>query len=470
MVWSYLAQIAAFLITFGSTIMVARLVSPRDFGIYAMATAATTIINVFMQFGLAKYIMREAELSVQLLRSLFTVNFFLSLLYISAILIGAVFAEQVVGSADVSRFLYVFALFPLFAMMEFIPEALCSRDGRFGVISILSVLRAVVIALTTLILAWQGFAFMSFAWAQVFAWAATALCFNLLVWRPDVWRFRLAGAKDILYFGSQMIGIRGLAQLGTRAGEMALGSLLGLTSLGLFTRAAGLPGTLLNNVFGAAGNVIFSRMSLEMRETGEFHRTYTRFMRLLLGLMWPMMFGLAVLAGPVIRLLYGEKWQAAALPMSFIALATAVVIGLGMASEVFILRHETKRQFVIEIMRTAAGVLLFVGGAMFSLTAAAVARLGEALIAFMLYRPVLNKLLGGPEHALREIYIESLLLGCVAALPSLLLMLSTGFSAATPLHHVIGAVALGGLFWAILLYRRQHPLAEEFLRVVSRLR
>jgi O-antigen/teichoic acid export membrane protein len=470
LVWTYLAQISAFMITFGSTIVVARLVSPRDFGIFAMATAATTIINIFMQFGLAKYIMREAELSVGLLRSLFTVNVFLSLFYVGAILIGAMFAERFAGSADVGRFLYVFAFFPLFAMMEFIPEALCSRDGRFGVISLLSVLRAIVIALTTLVLAWQGFAYMSFAWAQVFAWAATAICFNVLIWRPDVWRLRFKGVRDILHFGSQMIGIRGLSQLGTRGGEIALGSFLGLTSLGLYSRAAGLPNTLLNNVFGAAGNVIFSRMSLELRETGQLHQTYIRFMRLLLGVMWPMMFGIAVLAGPVIHLLYGAKWQAAATPLSFLALATAATIALGLASEVFILRHETKQQFVLEAVRTGVGLLLFVGGAMISLTAVAAAKLGEALVAFAIYRAPIRRLLGAPEQALRKIYMESLMLGSVAALPSLLLMLSSDFSPATSLPAIIGAVGLGVFFWAVLLWRRQHPLAAEFMSVVNRLR
>lgn len=468
--WSYLAQISAFVITFGSTIVVARLISPRDFGIFAMATAATTVINVFMQFGLAKYLMREAEITRELLRSLFTVNVLLSLTYVGAILIGAATAQQFAGSADVGRFLYVFALFPLFAMMEFIPEAICSRDGRFGVISVLAILRAIVIALTTMFFAWRGYAFLSFAWAQVFAWAATATCFNILVWRPDVWRFRLKGVREILHFGSQMIGIRGLSMLGARGGEMALGSLLGLTSLGLYSRASSLPTTLSNNVFGAAGNVIYARMSLEMRETGEFHQTYTRFMRLLLGVMWPMMFGLAVLAKPTIRLLYGAKWEPAAQPLSMLALATAGTIALGLAPEVFILRHQTKRQFTIELARTIAGLLFFMTGAFISLTAAAGAKLAESLLALALYRGPLNKMLGGPDHALSTMYLESLVLAVLAALPSLLLMLWTRFSAETSLLAITGSVALGAGLWAVLIWRRQHPLATEFIGVLNRLR
>ncbi|WP_114227856.1 MULTISPECIES: oligosaccharide flippase family protein [Sphingomonas] len=468
--WSYLAQISGFVITFGSTIVVARLVSPRDFGIFAMATAVTTVINVFMQFGLAKYLMREAEITRELLRSLFTVNVLLSLFYVAAILVGAVTAEHFVGSQDVGRFLYVFALFPLFAMMEFIPEAICSRDGRFGVISLLSIVRAIVIAVTTLFFAWNGYAFLSFAWAQVFAWAVTATCFNVLVWRPDAWRLRFKGIREILHFGSQMIGIRGLAQLGTRGGEMALGSLLGLTSLGLYSRASSLPNTLFNNVFGAAGNVIYSRMSLELRETGQFHQTYIRFMRLLLGIMWPMMFGLAVLSKPAINLLYGAKWQPAAEPLSFLALATAVTIALGLVPEVFILRHQTKQQFGIETVRTIAGLSMFVLGAFVGLTAAAGAKLAEAVLALALYRRPLNRMLEGPNHVLAKMYGESFGLGLIAALPSLLLMIWTRFSASTSLIAIAGAVALGGLLWSTALWRLRHPLALEVIGLIKRRR
>lgn len=466
--WTYLAQVLGFLITFGSTVVVARLVSPRDFGIFAMATAATTIINLFMQFGLAKYIMREEELSRELLQSLFTVNVLLSLTYVGSILVGAVLAGSLFGSDDVGRFLYVFALFPLFAMFEFIPEALCSRNMRFGVISLLQVARAVVMAGTTMFMAWKGYAFLSFAWAQVLAWATTSIFFNVIVWRPDVWRLRFAGLKDILKFGSQMIGISGLSQFGTRAGEMILGSLLGLANLGLYSRAASLPATLYGNIFGAGGNVIFSRMSLDLRETGEFHQTYLRFMRLLLGLMWPMLLGLAVLSRPVIHILYGAKWEAAAVPLSLLTLTAAVAGGLGMAQEIFILRHETARQMKIELVRTVLGLVLFLGGALISLPFAAAAKLFEALLAFALYRRPMNELIGGPAGALRGIYFEAAALAMATALPSFVLMLWTGFSPETPLVPMIISVTIGGLSWVVLLWRRRHPLFVELFRLHDR--
>lgn len=459
--WTYLAQVASFLVTFGSTVVVARLVSPRDFGIFAMAGAVATIINVVMQFGLAKYLLREKELSQDVLRSVFTVNVLMSLTYVVFLLIGALVAGRIFASAEVGRFLAVFALFPLFAMMEFMPSALCSREMRFGAIAALNVVRATVLAVATVVLAFEGFAYMSFAWAQVLAWVVTAICYNVLVWRPDVWRLRFAGIRSILQFGAQMIGISGVGQLSTRAGEMVLGSMLGLTALGLYTRASGIPTSLYTTVYRAGSNVIFSRLSQDLRETGDLFHTYLRFMRLILSILWPMMFGLAVLAQPAIHILYGPKWQGAALPLALLTVAYAVTVGIGMTSELFILRHDTARQMKIEAFRAVAGFSLFAGGASISLPAAAGAKVAESILAFILYRRPMTRLVDGPAGELRSVYVEASLLTIAAIIPSFILMIWRGWSALTGLTDIIVSISVGILMWAALLIKRRHPLAME---------
>ena len=465
--WTYLAQALNFVIAFGSSIVVARLVSPRDFGIFGMAVAITTILNVFMQLGLAKYIVREAKADTEMLRSLFTINAILTLGYIITILLGAFAAFKLFNSPEVGRFLTVFALFPLIAMFEFVPGALAVREMRFGLTASMSVLRTLILTMTTVGLAISGFAYMSFAWAAVAASLATTIAFNIACFRPDVWKPRFAGSRTILVFGSEMIGIGGLNQLTSRFGEMALGSVLGLASLGLYTRASNLPITLYASIYGAGSNVIFSRLSRELRETGVFAVTYLRFMRLTLGLLWPVMVGLAVLAQPLVNLLYGAKWQDAAVPLSLLMLAFAVTISIGMTAEVFVLRHETRRQLKIESIRSAAGLLLFVGGALISLPAAAAAKLIESIVAFLMYRRPMNRLIGGPPDRLRAVYKEGLVLGGVAVMPSLALMMWSDWSPATPLAAVLVAVVLGICAWAAMIIKMGHPLAIEGFRALS---
>lgn len=464
--WTYIAQAICFAISFGSTVVIARLVSPRDFGIFAMAGAATTIINVLMQFGLAKYIMRAESIDREFLRPVFTVNVLMTLLYVFSILLSAVASERLFGSVEVGQFLKIFAIFPLLAMFEFIPAALSAREMRFGLAAAMAVLRAAVMASTTIFFALQGYGFMSFAWAQVLSWLATTICYNLAIWRPDVWKPSFTGIRSILQFGGQMIGISGISQLSTRGGEMALGSLLGLTNLGLYNRASSLPTQVYGSVYGAGSNVLFSRLSQELREHGSFHETYVRFMRLILGLLWPMMFGLAVLASPVIHILYGAKWQAATVPLALLTISLGVTVAIGMSAEVFILRHQTQRQFKLEGIRAAVGLVLFCAGATISLAAAAAAKVVEAAFAFALYRKPMTELVGGPTHALGGIYREALLVTLTAIAPAVLLMISARWSPETPPLYLAAAILAGVLAWAILLVKLRHPIYLECERLL----
>lgn len=450
---------------FGSSIIVARLVSPRDFGIFGMAVAITSILNVFLQFGLARYIIREKTVDQDMLRSLFTVNTILTLGYFIAIQIGA-WISLWTNAPEVGRFLLVFSLFPLIAIFEFIPGTLCARSMKFGLISAITVIKAIVIFSVTISFAYLGFAYMSFAWASVLAAAATAICYNIACFRPDVWRPRFTGFRKLAHFGVDMIGVGGLNQLSSRAGEMALGSILGLANLGLYTRASSLPTTLYLNVYGVGTNVIFSRLSQDLRERGEFHETYFRFMRLLLGALWPAMLGMTILSQPLVNLLYGPKWLGAATPLALIMLSTAVTLAIGMSAEVYILRHETRKQAKIETFRAIFGLILFLIGAAFSLTFAALAKALEVLIAYFIYRRPMDQLVGGRPGELEGVYRESLFLAIVACLPSGLLTVLYGNSPNTPLPFVFGSVALGVLLWALLIVRLRHPIFDEVASTV----
>jgi hypothetical protein len=130
----------------------------------------------------------------------------MTLLYVSSILVATLASNAIFYSREVGQFLLVFAIFPIIAMFEFVPAALAAREMRFGLAAAMAVLRAIVMASTTIILALRGFGFLSFAWAQVFSWVATAVCYNLAVWRPDVWKLSFVGIRAILQFGWQMSG------------------------------------------------------------------------------------------------------------------------------------------------------------------------------------------------------------------------------------------------------------------------
>lgn len=466
--WSYSGQAMNFLIAFGSSVVIARLVTPFEFGIYAMAAAFSSLVGVVFGLGLAGYIVREEKIDIQTLRSVFTVSATFTLAFSALLISAGAAATRLFGSPKVGEFLLVFGFTPLIQLLEFVPSALATREMRFGTISSISVMRAAVLAGTTIALALLGFGHMSFAWAGIAAASASALAYNLLFWEKTVFRPRFVGFRAIATFGFQMVSISSFSSINARVGEMALGSWLGLLTLGLYSRAANLATQMYSNVYGAAVAVFFVKMAADLRETGEFHHTLFRALRVILVVIWPMMLGIAILSGPIVQALYGARWLGAALPLTFLMLAYFIILGMGMHWQVFILRKQTALQTRLEAVRAASGLLLFCLGALISLPAAAAARTAEAIIAYFLYRPHLDRLIGAGSGKLDRLYLESLAVSVIAVLPSLALMAWTRFAPRTPLLWVAGAVFLGGIGWALALVHFRHPLLEELKRLRRR--
>lgn len=468
--WSYSAQALNFFVAFGSSVIIARLVTPREFGIFAMAASISAFLALVFGFGLSNLIVRDEEMPKDRLRSILAVSSSYTAFLCVLLVASGLLAKHMFDSPDVGDFLLVYSLVPAIQMFELIPEALCRRHMRFRTISAISVMKTVVTAAGTILLATLGFKHMSFAYAGLIATIASVATYNILYWRECVYRPRLEGYRTILTFGLQMVSINGFGQLNSRISEMTLGSWLGLSALGLYSRASNLANQLQQNVYGVATGVIFVRMSMDYRETGRFDATYLRALRILLAIVWPMMLGMAVLSYPFIQLLYGAKWLEAALPLSFLMLAYFTVLGIGMQWHVFVLRKETGLQTKLEAIRAAAGLAMFCIGCLISLPAAAAARVGEALVAYFLYRPHMDRLIGIPRGKLDRIYAECLALAVTAILPSLLLMLWSGFDPRTPLPLVFTAIAIGVAAWAALLIWMKHPVMEEVVLFWRRMR
>lgn len=468
--WSYSAQSLNFLVAFGSSVIIARLVTPREFGIFAMAASISAFLALVFGFGLSGLIVRDEEMPKERLRSILAVSSSYTAFLCVLLVASGLLAKHVFGSPDVGDFLLVYAIVPAVQMFELIPEALCRRHMRFNAIAVVSVVKTAVTAASTILFAWLGFKHMSFAYAGLLSVIVSVTIYNLLCWRETVYRPRLAGYRQILTFGLQMVSINGFAQLNNRISELALGSWLGLAALGLYSRASNLVGQVQSNVYGAATSVIFVKLSMEFREKGHFHGSYLRALRVLLAIMWPLLLGMAVLSGPFMNLLYGEKWLGAALPLTLLMLAFFVVLGIGMQWQVFVLRKETALQTRIEAIRATAGVLMFAAGSLISLPAAAAARLLEAIVAYFLYRPHMDRLVGISRGQLDRTYGEGLALALTAVLPSLLLMLWSRFDPRTPLLLIVAAVALGVVLWAALLMRLKHPVIDEVTIFWRRLR
>jgi O-antigen/teichoic acid export membrane protein len=468
--WMLWAQGSLFTLQFLSTVVLARLLTPYEMGVYALAAALTAVLATVQAFGLSTFIVREQDLHPELIVTVFTVNTVIAILLAAAIAGLSTFGGNFLREQGVKRVMLVLAFIPLLGIFEFLPSTKLQRAAEFKTLSLINTARAVLATVLTIGLAFARFSYMSIAYGQLGGYVLSALAYNVVGRRHVSLRIGLTEWRRITRFGAQMLAIGGVYTIGIRASEFLLGRLVGLGALGLYSRASSLNNLLWENIHLVIGRVVFVDLAAQKRQGASLRESYIRIVDIITALMWPAFTGLAIVSGPFIYNVYGARWVAAAHPLVMLCIASMVLVSITMTWELFVVSQETGRQARIEIVRTGAGLLLFIAGCLVNLTTAAAARIGEALFSVFLYRPHLNRMTETHTRDFLPIYRRSLLLTAVANLPAAAVMVAYRGSERAPLPYLLAAVAAGATGWLIALKVLDHPVAGEIMRLLRRLR
>lgn len=468
--WMGAAQASAFILQFGASVVVARLLTPYEMGVFAIAMAIVGTLGILQAFGMQSIIIREQNLTPERITTVFSVNTLISLLIASAIVGMAMLGGAFLQDPGVREVLLVLALSPVIDIVNFLPAASLERNGRFKVISIVNTIKSLIMAIGTVTFAVLGYKYMSIAYAQIISQLFAVLTFcwvgrNYLKFNIGFREFRWA-AK----FGFSMLAVAGVTDLSRRVSEILLAKLLGLPALGIYNRAVGLNSLLWDRIHMVVGRVLFVDFADHKRRGVSLRERYLGALEIITALLWPAFAGLAVLAGPFILAVYGAKWVPAATPLALLALASLIQVAISMTWEVFVASGELRTQMRIEFIRAGAAVAMFAIGCTISLTAAAAARVGDAIVAVLIYRPHLQRMTDTTLRDLLPIYARSGTLTLCALLPGSALMIAYKGSAEAPLGLAVGAVAAGIFLWALGLVLLRHPLLHEATRLLNRAR
>jgi O-antigen/teichoic acid export membrane protein len=466
--WMMLSQGGYFILQFSSSVILARLLTPYEVGVYTAGAAMVGFLSVLQAFGLTLLVVREPEIDRHLSASLFTMNAVIAVILSVAIIALSAFGGAFLHEAGVQRVMLVLALLPLIGILEFLPAANLERNGEFRTIAVINLLRAVAMTGTTVGLALAGLSYMSYPLGAVAASVVGAAGIMIAGRRYVSFKFGLTAWPKIVRFGLQQLSIQGVPALSLRASEFLLGRLLGLSALGLYGRAANLSNMIWANIHLVIARVVMVDLANRKRQGLGIREAYLRTIEMVTALLWPCFAGLGLLAGPLIRTIYGERWVAAAPPLAALSVAGILYVAISMTWELFVICNETGRQARFECLRSPVGLVMFVGGALISLTAAAIGRIGEAIFTITLYRPHIERMTSTTLADFIPIYRRSAFLTVAACAPALALMLIYNWSPETPFPLVIVAIAVGFAAWLAAIRLTGHVIAGEVFRLLKR--
>jgi lipopolysaccharide exporter len=336
-IWQGLAFAGGKIIVLATTIVLARLLSPEEYGLVALALVLMGYAETIADAGVAQALVYLPRTGV-IARSALLISVVLgSLLGLGAFLAGPLIA-QIFNLPDVEPLVQVLGISVLATSLGAVPEALLRRDLQFKKLTAAPVIRAATMGTVTLALAFSGHGAMSLAVgtaAGSVAYAAT--CWFLVGRRApwQIWRVRREALQANVKYGAPVAGSSILARLIFDIDYLIIGLLLGAHALGFYTLAFRLPEVLILNVFFVLSTVLFPLYAQVRGEPERLRSGYLTSVRIqsLYGVTTGV--GLAVVAPIVVPLVFGEKWMEAVVPLVFLALyAAARSLGAG-ANDVY---------------------------------------------------------------------------------------------------------------------------------------
>ncbi|WP_134742397.1 oligosaccharide flippase family protein [Nocardioides sp. 503] len=317
--WSALNNLTLRLGTLVTGIFLARLLDPEAFGVFAIALTVQTALMTLSELGLAADLIRHGDIDRRG-PTIATLSLVSSGFLTVAVLLAAPAFADFFAAPEATAVIRVMALTLLLAGVGVVPFSRLQRDLRQRE---LFQVELVAFALSTglaLGLAVAGWGAMSIAIGRLVSQTAVVvLQFALTRTRPQVGWDRSV-ARSGLRFGLPL-SVAGLLSLGLlNIDNVAVGRLGGVTALGLYSIAFNLsswPSSIVGTAIRAVAMPAFAEIHRD--GTDDSTATLARACGLTWGVAVPMSIGLAVLAHPVVTILYGERWAAAATELVWLA-------------------------------------------------------------------------------------------------------------------------------------------------------
>jgi PST family polysaccharide transporter len=311
--WSAASQLLRQLLQFISTLFLARVLLPSDFGLMGMVMVVVGFVGLFKDLGTSAAVIQKREVSEELLSSIFWVNagfglFALAILYLLAPAIAVFYHEPRVGPI-----LRLMSFSFLVSGLSNVHQAILERGLEFEKLA-----RLEIVATSAGVVVGVGAALNGLGvWSLVFQTVAVTTAMTVMLWSACRWKptysFSLAEVRSVSGFSLNLAGFSILNYF-VRTGDcLLIGRFLGAQQLGYYTLAYSIMFLPLQSISSVVGRVMLPVYSQMQDDHNRFQFVYLKIVGAIALLSFPLMLGLWALVEPFILFTFGAQWQPAVL-------------------------------------------------------------------------------------------------------------------------------------------------------------
>ena len=313
MLWSGIQRFGTMGIAFISNIVLARLLSPDDYGCIGMLAIFITVSNTFVDGGFGSALIQKKEPTQRDYSTIFWWNLFLSIVIYGILYLGAPFISQFYRIPLLSQVLRVQGVILIINALNIIQSNQLRKRLNFRKLAVINIISQLVGVCVAIVTAWHGWGVWALVAQQIVASSMTSiLLWTLNRWLPDV-AFSMESFRQLVGFGSFILCSNLINNICDNIQGLLIGKFFNSSSLGLYTQARKLEEVATTSISNVVNQVAYPVLAEKQADNNAMIRVLKRFIIFIAFVVFPLMFLLILIAEPLILVLYSAKW----LPLLF---------------------------------------------------------------------------------------------------------------------------------------------------------
>lgn len=445
-VWSAIERFSLQGVQFFIGVVLARLLSPSDFGMVGMLSIFLGVSQTFIDCGFSNALIRQKETSVKDYGTAFIINFAISVFAFAVLFFIAPFVASFYNMPDLQPVMRIVSLTLIINALYTVHKVKLTRNVDFKTQSKASFSAALISGALGIALAYNGFGVWSLVYQTVCNSVLNLLLMTILLkWFPKP-TFSKDSFHALFGFGSKILIASIISSIYSNLYNIVIGKCFSASSLGFYTRAEQLGNFPSQNVAGILSRVTYPILSQLQDDADRLRGIYMKYLQVACFTVFPLMMGLAALSKPLIVLMLGEKWMPSVVLLQILCFGLMLDPICNINLNLLYVKGRSDLVLKLEVIKKTIAVSILVGSLPFGLVGLCIGRAFYAVVASILNMTYTKSFINLSMWGQAKLILPSLLLSLFMAAGSFSIsLLDIGYGMQLPLGIAVGLVLYLGL-------------------------
>lgn len=307
-IWSAVQRFSLQGTQFVITLFMARLLSPREYGIVGMLSIFLAISGVFIDCGFTSALTRKQNRTHEDLCTVFWFNIVIACIAYIILFIGAPYISAFYNMPELTLLTRVLGLTVIIGAFNSVQYTLLVTKLDFKSITKVTFPTTILSGIIGILCAYFGFSYWALVVSAIFSTTMGVICYwHFSDWRPSL-SFSKSSFKEMFSFGSKLLLTSLIDTTYNNLYGLVIGKKFSANVLGNYTRAESYANFPSISVSGVMQRVTYPVLCKIQNNDMDLRESYRKFLKLTAFVIFPMMFGLSALAKPFVILIIGEQW------------------------------------------------------------------------------------------------------------------------------------------------------------------